>query len=363
MKTRVATSRTIVPIRSAGKNAETRKRKGRATSIFLMSTKPLSGIWVTPRAYNGINRSQRWEVVGNKLRWEPSPPLDAHLREPTIQRLMALAIAHEEKGNRSFLKLSGTTKTGITWSLPPVGSCPIVDETCGGCYALDGWYRTNLAAQYGRVKRQEYLQGLIRKGGLSEWVEWISTQINRLKAVEAFPDHVLTQPLKAHLELRRIDGPVAYFRWHDSGDLFHADYARAVFQVCDRTPRVFHWMPTRMGPMIASIARQGVVIPPNLTIQVSAHRNGKNEAAQHEAVTQINIAQPHARVGLTYAFNGPASRKVDRTQLHEAFGPTASLCPATVAEKSEDRVCDGCRRCWAQASIKSPIIYAVHRGN
>ena len=363
MKTPVATSRTIIRIRSAGRNVETTTRKGRATSILLLSSKPLGGIWMAPRADNGINRSQRWEVVGNKLRWEPSPPLDAHLREPTIQRLMALAMGQEEKGNRSFLKLSGTTKTGITWSLPPVGSCPIIDETCSGCYALDGWYRTNLAAQYGRVKRHEYLQGLIRNRDLDEWVEWISTQINRLKAVEAFPDHVLTQPLKAHLKSRGIDGPVAYFRWHDSGDLFHADYARAVFQVCDQTPRVFHWMPTRMGPMIASIARQGVIIPPNLTIQVSAHRDGKNEGAQVEAVKQINIAQPHARVGLTYVFNGPASRKVDMTQLRQEFGPTASLCPATVAEKSEERVCDGCRRCWAQASIKSPIIYAVHRGN
>ncbi len=338
-------------------------RKGRATSIFLMSTKPLGGIWVAPRAYNGINRGQRWEVVGNKLRWEPSPPLDAHLREPTIQRLITLAMSQEGEGDRSFLKLSGTSKTGITWSLPPVGSCPIIDETCGGCYALDGWYRTNLAAQYGRVKRQEYLQGLIRKRNLREWVEWISTQINRLKPVEAFPNHVLTQPLKEHLESRGIDGPVAYFRWHDSGDLFHADYARAAFQVCEQTPRVFHWMPTRMGPMIASIARQGVAIPPNLTIQVSAHRGGSNERAQVEAVGQINIAQPHARVGLTYVFNGPASRKVDMTRFRLEFGPTASLCPATVAEQSKDRVCNGCRRCWAEASIKSPIIYAVHRGN
>jgi hypothetical protein len=115
--------------------------------------------------------------------------------------------------------------------------------------------------------------------------------------------------------------------------------------------------------MIASIVRQGVVIPSNLTIQVSAHRGGSNERAQVEAVRQINVAQPAARVGLTYVFNGPASRKVDMTQLRQEFGPTASLCPATIAEKSAERVCDGCRRCWAQASIKSPIIYAVHHGN
>jgi hypothetical protein len=338
-------------------------RQGRATSIFLQATNPLRGIWVAPRVYAGINRAQRWTVSDGRLEWEPGPPPDAHLREPTIQKLIELAAKHEAAGGIPFLKLSGTTKTGITWSLPPVAACPIVDETCGGCYALDGWYRTNLAAQYGRVKRQEYLQQLIRERRLNEWVEWISDQIARLRPIEAFPAHVVKPGLKRYLESQGVAGAVAYFRWHDSGDLFHAEYAKAVFQVCENTPRVFHWMPTRMGPLVEWLTRQGVAIPRNLAIQVSTHRGGKNETSQLEAVGQINRAQPDARVGLTYVFNGPASRKVDMSSLRKEFGPTASLCPATVAEKSEDRICNGCRRCWAHASIQSPIIYAVHRGN
>jgi hypothetical protein len=338
-------------------------RQGRATSIFLQGTNPLRGIWVAPRAYGGINRAQRWEVSGKRLQWEPAPPKDAHLREPTIQKLIQLAAKQKAQGGKPFLKLSGTTKTGITWSLPPVAACPIVDETCGGCYALDGWYRTNLAAQYGRVKRLEYLQQLIREKRIGDWISWAATQINRLRPVEAFPQHVLNPPLRKYLQANGLDGEVPFFRWHDSGDLFHAEYAKAVFKVCESTPKVFHWMPTRMGPLIAWLTRQGITIPANLAIQVSAHRGGKNEASQLEAVGEINRAQPNARVGLTYVFNGPASRKVDMPSLRKEFGPTASLCPATVAEKSEDRVCNGCRRCWAHASIKSPIIYAVHRGN
>jgi hypothetical protein len=338
-------------------------RKGRATSVFLQATNPLRGIWVAPRVYAGINRAQRWTVSNDRLEWEPAPPPDAHLREPTIQKLVKLTAEHEAAGGTPFRKLSGTSKTGITWSLPPVAACPIVDETCGGCYALDGWYRTNLAAQYGRVKRLEYLQRLIREGRMDEWVEWISDQIVRLRPVEEFPAHVVKPDLQRYMGSRSITGPVAYFRWHDSGDLFHADYAKAVFKVCDNTPRVFHWMPTRMGPLVAWLTRQGVTIPRNLAIQVSTHRGGKNEVSQLEAVSQINRVQPDARVGLTYVFNGPASRKVDMPRLRKEFGATASLCPATVAEKSEDRVCNGCRRCWAHASIKSPIIYAIHRGN
>jgi hypothetical protein len=338
-------------------------RKGRVTSIFLQATGPLRGIWVAPRIYAGINRAQQWMVSGNRLSWEPGPPPDAHLRAPTIRKLIELASTREADGGQSFLKLSGTTKTGVGWSLPPVASCPIVDETCGGCYALDGWYRTNLAAQYGRVKRLEYLQQLIREQRLSEWVNWISDKVNRLRPIEAFPTDVVSPGLETILQSRSISGPVAYFRWHDSGDLFHLEYAKAVFQVCEKTPRVFHWMPTRMGPLVSRLVEQGVSVPPNLTIQVSAHRGGRNELTQLDALRRIKIAQPDARVGLTYVFNGPANRKINMPNLRQEFGPTANLCPATVAEKSEDRVCNGCRRCWAQASIESPIIYAVHHGN
>jgi hypothetical protein len=297
------------------------------------------------------------------LEWEPAPPPDAHLREPTIQKLIELTTKQDAKDGFPFLKLSGTTKTGITWSLPPVVGCPVIDETCGGCYALDGWYRTNLAAQYGRVKRLEYLQRLIRESRLHEWEDWISGQINRLRPIEPFPGHVVSPSLKNYLASKGMECPVSFFRWHDSGDLFHADYAKAVFRICERTPRVFHWMPTRMGPLVSWLAHHGVAIPRNLTIQVSTHRGGKNERSQLDAVRQINTAQPDARIGLTYVFKGPASRKVDMASFRNEFGPTASLCPATVAEKSKDRICNGCRRCWAHASIKSPIIYAVHHGN
>jgi hypothetical protein len=338
-------------------------RKGRATSIFLQHTNPLTGIWIAPRFYECISRTQRWFVADDGLHWEPQPPPDAHLREETIRKLVELDRKEQAQDGKPFLKLSGTTKTGITWSLPPVAACPIVDETCGGCYALDGWYRTNLAAQYGRVKRLEYLRHLIRERRLATWVDWISNQINRLRPIEPFPPDVLSTSLRKHVESLRLSGAIAFFRWHDSGDLFHADYAKAVLQVCERTPRVFHWMPTRMGPLLSQLVQQGLVVPRNLTIQVSAHRAGRNEPAQLEAVRQIQAAQPDARVGVTYVFKGPRSRKVDMAELRHEFGPTASLCPATVAEKSEDRVCNGCRRCWAAASITSPIIYAVHHGN
>jgi hypothetical protein len=98
-------------------------------------------------------------------------------------------------------------------------------------------------------------------------------------------------------------------------------------------------------------------------VQVSCYRGGILEKAQQAAIATIRRVQPEARIGVTYAHAGTKSRMVQPADVHAAFGALASLCPATVATNSDDRVCTGCRRCWAQASPTSPIIYAVHLGN
>ena len=340
-----------------------KKKCGRATSIYLMQTNPLAGIWISPRNYESIQLGQRWKVMDDGIVWEPTRPLDADYREQTIQKLISISQIDASNGAKSYLKLSGTTKTGVTWSLPPVKSCPILDETCGNCYALDGWYRTNLLAQYGRVKRYEYLQNLIKTGGLDEWIIWISKKINRLKPVEKLPRHAVDFLLNKHLKSRSISGPVAYFRWHDSGDVFHEEYAKALFDVCERTPNVVHWLPTRMGPLFAKLASDGVSFPANLAIQLSAYRGGANEAQQLEAIAKISQKNSTARVGLTYISHGPNSRQVNEPQIHKEFGARATVCPATIAKDSKNRTCVNCRRCWAHTSIQSPVIYAVHRGD
>jgi hypothetical protein len=336
--------------------------QGRLPSLFLLSTNPIGGIWFPPRAKDQANKLRKWNWNGKRIDWAPDEPEGADLKQEFMERLLDTIEKYRKAGAQSFLKLSGTSKTGVTWSLPAVGACPQVDETCGTCYALDGFYRTNIAAQVGRVMRLEYLKDLITKKRLGDWVEWATDTIGQLRPVEAVPKKiVLDSPLGEVLPAHQKS--VSYMRWHDSGDLFHAEYAKAVLKVCRRTPEVLHWLPTRMGSLLAGLVAKGERLPPNLAVQVSCHRGGILEKAQLAAIREIRFIQPSARVGMTYAHAGSKSRVVTPKEVRSFYGKSASLCPATVAKKSEDRVCTGCRRCWAQAQPDSPIIYAVHLAN
>jgi hypothetical protein len=338
-------------------------KKGRLPSLFLLSTEPISGIWFEANSFNNANRLNKFTYKDQNLIWMPYKPIDAEKKNGFIEKLNYLVKDYKLKGEISFLKLSGTTKTGITWSLPAVGSCPQIDETCKGCYALDGFYRTNIAAQVGRVLRHEYLKNLIKNKNLDEWIGWISKKINNLSVVEKIPS------------LNKIDKKLQesspdlgekifkYFRWHDSGDIFHYDYAIAILEVCRLTPSTLHWLPTRLGALIKKIVQDGEILPANLAIQISCFKNGIYEQQQINNVLEIKKIQPDARVGITYAHQGKKNREIDKEDFNKNYNPKSYICPATVAKKSEDRVCNGCRKCWSFTSIENPVIYAVHKAN
>ncbi len=340
-------------------------RKGRLPSIILQSTTPISGIWIPPRHYGPIQRNRRW-VIGKsgKIIWEPEQPEGSENKEEAIFRIAEEVRLKKKSGLSGILRFSGTSKTGITWSLPPVASCPTIDESCGACYALDGFYRTNVAAQVNRVLRLEYLKSLIESDRLSEWVDWMVNSLRRLRPVEPIPHKNLDEFLLKHLETQGVHRKaVVFFRWHDSGDIFHADYGRAIFEVARRTPSVMHWIPTRMGSLVAKLAAGGCLLPANIAVQVSCRHGGSLEAIQLAAVERIRTIQPDARVGITYAMAGPQSRFLPLKTVRSLLGGHASICPATVASRTEDRTCQGCRRCWGTAEPQSILVYATHHGD
>ena len=113
-------------------------------------------------------------------------------------------------------------------------------STCSGCYALKGRYvfPNVQAALYRRLAALD--QPL--------WAEAMAERIRRTR--------------KPH------------FRWHDSGDLQSVAHLAAICRVCELTPDVAHWIPTREYRTVSEYIDGGGSIPANLNVRLSAHMIG-----------------------------------------------------------------------------------------
>jgi len=83
-------------------------------------------------------------------------------------------------------------------------------DACKSCYATGGFYQMPV------VKK-------VRQDNRKGWREdsWVDKMVELLQ-------------------------PMPYFRWFDSGDMYHPDLASKIYKVMERTPDTKHWLPTRM---------------------------------------------------------------------------------------------------------------------
>ena len=107
----------------------------------------------------------------------------------------------------------------------------IKGSTCSNCYALKGCYvfKVVQAAQYRRLKS-------IKHPG------WVAAMIHLINSKKS-----------------------KYFRWHDSGDVQNLEHLNKIYQVCELTPGVSHWLPTREAWPQEHVARA----PRNLVVRFS----------------------------------------------------------------------------------------------
>lgn len=185
--------------------------------------------------------------------------------------------------------LSRTSKLdGIpSWSLQAVDTCPgAVDGSgdlvpvCQGCYARSGNYR------FPAVKRR-------REKNRADWKS---------------PTWVLR--MAAAISVHR------FFRWFDSGDVYHPDLACKILEVVRATPWAKHWIPTRSHklPRIAPTLRK-INAEPNAIVRPSADHINEQD-------------HPTGSIVVSAAAEAPE---------------TAFICRAYETDPAR---CNGCRACW-----------------
>ena len=157
-------------------------------------------------------------------------------------------------------------------------------SVCHGCYALKGRYRFRNVKE-AMERRYQAAVGPIAKGKVIQSTQWIFAMV------------YLIQSSKKDV-----------FRWHDSGDIQSKEHLKRIFQVCELTPEVRHWLPTREAGILSTIDAQSV--PDNLIIRLSA--------------TKVD---------------GPAPKSWPWTS-------TVTTAKASCPAPQQDNQCKDCRACW-----------------
>ena len=160
----------------------------------------------------------------------------------------------------------------------------IPGSVCHGCYALKGRYRFN-NVQKALERRRQALTS-------PQWID------------------AMTVLITGH----------EFFRWHDSGDLQSLEHLKNIFEVCKRTPKTRHWLPTREAQILKQVQPEDV--PKNLIIRFSSHMIDQGPVK----------AWPWTSTVVTK----------DKT------------CPAA----EQDNTCGSCRACWNR-DVKN-IAYGKH---
>lgn len=104
-----------------------------------------------------------------------------------------------------------------------------------------------------------------------------------------------------------------WFRWHDSGDVLSEQHLHMIFDVCEQTPKVKHWLPTREYAIVQAVLLERRK-PANCVIRLSAHMVGD----------VLGSKMPTSSVGAGSGF----------------------LCQATYSKEVTGGNCGSCRACW-----------------
>ena len=114
----------------------------------------------------------------------------------------------------------------------------IKGSTCSGCYAMKGNYLFPNVAQ-GLQKRFDAFRH-------KRFVEAMSFMINRYSKKSG------------------------HFRWFDSGDLDSVNMLNKIVMICQATPTIKHWLPTREVKVVSDYLKIYKKFPDNLLVRVSS---------------------------------------------------------------------------------------------
>ena len=167
---------------------------------------------------------------------------------------------------------------------------------CNKCYANKGCYVFKVVQDAHKFRLEAILE--------PQWVDYMA--------------ELITQKYK------NLDKSRLYHRWFDSGDIQSFAHLMKIFEVCELTPHINHWLATREYQLINQLDEKDV--PKNLCLRVSA----------------IKVDSP------------PPKFWKWTSGVHKDKPAIGRECPAY----KQDGECGSCRACWSR-EVKQ-VSYKEH---
>lgn len=222
----------------------------------------------------------------------------------TMTLKQAMAVAGKVSNRNS--KMPGTT-FAISPSKCFVGGklAGLKGSVCHKCYALK-FEKMRPSVRKGYASNYDQAVTGIANNPVT-WAEAIAFQINHYANKTGVYNH----------------------RWFDAGDLQSVEMLYAICLVCELTPDVKHWLPTREAKLLDEFAiKYNRWLPANLTIRVSSTMIGDKPIMRHANTSTVH------RKGAE----------------HQG----SHVCPAS----KQGGQCGECRACWDRNVVN--VSYPLH---
>jgi hypothetical protein len=233
------------------------------------------------------------------------------------QTWLSNAAAVEIIGSLGYPSKMPGTSYGIPTAHCRVGSLlkRIKGSTCESCYADETKLRGRYGAQSVRVGQEKRLASLGNP-------RWALAMASALLHAHGF---IGRKKVAAKLAAKAMAG-AGWHRWHDAGDLQDMAHLLAIVMVCELTPQISHWLPTREAALVHAYEKRYGAFPANLCVRVSA--------------TMIDGAA--------------SSHFANTSTVHRETEAVGWRCVAP----DQDGVCGDCRKCWDRGNANT--AYHLH---
>ena len=184
---------------------------------------------------------------------------------------LTLAAAQREAGSVSIRnsKMPGSTFAVTVDKCNVGGKLALIEgSTCHKCYAADIEKRYP-SAHVGWTNNYERATRLIETNP-EQWSQWMVFQIH--KAAEKTGE--------------------LFHRWFDGGDVASLKMLHAIARVCELTPTIKHWLPTREAAIVKAFLRERD-LPTNLVVRISSTMVDDKPIAGHKWTSTVHKHKPH----------------------------------------------------------------------